>query len=305
MRKKSCGRSFIMSICKVQVCQRRCCKSAQFSQLVQRQLFTSLPSLWHPSALNRIGLVARRGPSQKWKLMSLNIWQSDNKETIKNCKHKPKNTNKNHMMCSACLGVWRSWRNESAKSTCDCEMLLFEVMWRLMEDWFFTSVSRSCLEDRQSLDKSAVSVSVGSFPFAILSKRTSCNNVESLQWNKNIQSISIKAFKEFARPPSLKRLPLFPKGPKWWTLVATAFESIAWYARAKLVHIYSQDGSTSNLLMTLLVTFAKLATQRVSTAHCATIAVRHLGSFGYLGDLSDLPSVQNLGTMIYSRIIPK
>ena len=61
MRKKSCGRSFIMSICKVQVCQRRCCKSAQFSQLVQRQLFTSLPSLWHPSALNRIGLVARRG----------------------------------------------------------------------------------------------------------------------------------------------------------------------------------------------------------------------------------------------------
>ena len=34
-----------------------------------------------------------------------------------------------------------------------------------------------------------------------------------------------------------------------------------------LIHIYSQDGSTSNLLMTLLVTFAKLATQRVSTAH--------------------------------------
>lgn len=144
------------------------------------------------------------------------------------------------MMCSDCLGVWRSWRNESAKSTCDCEMLLFEVMWRLMEDWFFASVSRSCLEDRQSLDKSAFSVSVGSFPFAILSKRTSCNNVESLQWNKNIQSISIKAFKEFARPPSLKRLPLFPKGPKWWTLVATAFESIAWYARAKLgTHIFS------------------------------------------------------------------
>lgn len=222
MRKKSCGRSFIMSICKVQVCQRRCCKSAQFSQLVQRQLVTSLPSLWHPSALNRIGLVARRGPSQKWKLMSLNIWQSDNKETIRNCKHRQKkHKQQSHdVFClSWCMKMLKKW-------VCKVNLRLFEVMWRLMEDWFFTSVSRSCLEDRQSLDKSSVSVSVGSFPFAILSKRTSCNNVESLQWNKNIQSISIKAFKEFARPPSLKRLPLFPKGPKWWTLVATAFESI-------------------------------------------------------------------------------
>ena len=116
MRKKSCGRSFIMSICKVQVCQRRCCKSAQFSQLVQRQLFTSLPSLWHPSALNRIGLVARRGPSQKWKLMSLNIWQSDNKETIRNCKHGQKKTQTTITWCVLLVLVYEDVEEMSLQS---------------------------------------------------------------------------------------------------------------------------------------------------------------------------------------------